>query len=200
MPQYENLDDSQLIALLRAGDPKVMDYLMEKYKNLVRKKANRLFLFGGDTDDLIQEGMIGLFKAVRDFNEQSGSFYQFADLCISRQLYTAIASAARKKHGPLNSYVSLSDGEADQASPGLQKVLYEECQNPEQMMIDRENADDFLDQLTCRLSRMEQTVLDYHLEGMNYRKIAVVMGKSEKSIDNALQRIRKKAQEIFTFA
>lgn len=196
MTQYADLNDTQLILRLRAGESQVMDYLMEKYKYLVRKKANTLFLLGGDTDDLIQEGMIGLFKAIRDYDEKAGSFYHFAELCIGRQIYTAIESAARKKHGPLNSYVSLSVGPADGAEASLQRTFAADNQNPEQMLIDKENVDDFLNKIYGHLSRMEQTVLDYHLEGMNYRRIAAKMGKPEKSIDNALQRIKLKVQNL----
>ena len=108
--RYEVLTDEELIEKLRAGESGVMDFLLEKYKYLVRKKANAVFLLGGDTDDLVQEGMIGLFKAVRDFDSSQGSFYYFADLCIGRQIYHAIEAASRKKHGPLNSYISLSGG------------------------------------------------------------------------------------------
>lgn len=196
MTRYADLNDTQLILRLRGGESQVMDYLMEKYKYLVRKKANTLFLLGGDTDDLIQEGMIGLFKAIRDYDENAGSFYHFAEICISRQIYTAIESAARKKHGPLNSYVSLSVGPAEAAETSLQGTFAANNQNPEQMLIDRENVDDFLNKIYDHLSRMEQTVLDYHLEGMNYRRIAAKMGKTEKSIDNALQRIKLKVQNL----
>lgn len=147
MTQYKDYSDPELIRMLRSGEPQVMDYLMDKYKHLVRKKANTLFLLGGDTDDLIQEGMIGLFKAIRDYDEGSGSFYHFAELCISRQIYTAIESAARKKHGPLNSYVSLSRQTPDTSEKALSEELSGNAQNPEQILIDRENMDDFLDRL-----------------------------------------------------
>lgn len=190
------MTDAELIRLLRDGESRVMDYLLEKYKYLVRKKANALFLLGGDTDDLIQEGMIGLFKAVRDYDEDAGSFFHFAELCISRQIYTAIESAARKKHGPLNSYISLSSGSTDEGNVPIGGAVAANDQNPEQMMIDRENLDDFLSRIYDRLSVMEQRVMDYYLEGMNYRQIAEAMGMQEKSVDNALQRIRGKVQRI----
>ncbi len=196
MAVYEDLTDEQLIRALREGDSRVMDYLMEKYKYLVRKRANELFLLGGDTDDLIQEGMLGLFKAVRDYDESAGSFYRFAELCINRQLYTAIEAASRKKHGPLNSYVSLSGGESETEGTFLEEraAVYEA--NPEQMLIDRESLESFLERIRGRLSPLERTVLDYYLEGMNYRRIAEEMGRPEKSIDNALQRIRAKVQVV----
>ncbi len=196
MADYEKLTDDELIRRLRGGDARVMDYLMEKYKYLVRGKANTLFLLGGDTEDLIQEGMIGLFKAVRDYEEDAGSFYRFAELCVNRQLYSAIEAASRKKHVPLNSYVSLSGGEDETEGTFLEAAAAANDQNPEQILIDRESVEDFLSRLQEHLSPMERTVLGYHLEGMNYRRIAEQMGKSEKSIDNALQRIRKKTQAL----
>ncbi|MCC8150970.1 MAG: sigma-70 family RNA polymerase sigma factor [Lachnospiraceae bacterium] len=196
MTQYENLSDAQLVRELRGGDAQVMDFLLEKYKYLVRKKANPLFLFGGDTDDLIQEGMIGLFKAIRDYDESAGSFYHFAELCINRQIYTAIESAARKKHGPLNSYVPLSDGEPDREESYAQAVAPAYIQSPEQLLVDRESVAQFFAESQNQLSGMEQTVLDYYLEGMNYRQIADKMEKPAKSIDNALQRIRAKVQGL----
>lgn len=196
MTQYENLSDARLVRELRDGDTQVMDFLLEKYKYLVRKKANPLFLFGGDTDDLIQEGMIGLFKAIRDYDESAGSFYHFAELCINRQIYTAIESAARKKHGPLNSYVPLSEGEPDREESYAQAVAPAYIQSPEQLLVDRESVDQFFAKIQNQLSGMEQTVLDYYLEGMNYRQIAEKMEKPAKSIDNALQRIRAKVQGL----
>ncbi|MCC8028649.1 MAG: sigma-70 family RNA polymerase sigma factor [Lachnospiraceae bacterium] len=196
MEQYDGMTDAELIRLLRDGEPQVMDYLLEKYKHLVRKKANALFLLGGDTDDLIQEGMIGLFKAVRDYDESAGSFFHFADLCISRQIYTAIESAARKKHGPLNSYISLSAGNPRTDDVPFGSPMAANAGNPEQMLIDRENMEDFLSRIYGHLSSMEQQVMDAYLEGMNYRQIAKAMGKPEKSIDNALQRIRAKIQKL----
>lgn len=199
MSNYSELTDDQLILLLRDGDSQVMDYLMEKYKYLVRKKANALFLLGGDNDDLIQEGMIGLFKAARDYEAGAGSFYHFADLCISRQLYTAIEAAARKKHTPLNSYISLSGGDSESEGTFLEFNAAANDTNPEQMFIDRESLEDFLSRIRDRLSPLEKTVLDYYLEGMSYRAIAEQMNRPEKSIDNALQRIRGKVQDSIDF-
>ncbi len=196
MADYADLSDEQLIHNLRDGDSGVMDYLMEKYKYLVRKRANTLFLLGGDTDDLIQEGMLGLFKAIRDYEESAGSFYRFAELCVNRQIYTAIEAAARKKNGPLNSYISLSGSESDTEGAFLEETVAANERDPEQIMIDRESVEEFLTRIRQNLSRMEREVLDYYLEGMNYRRIAEKMGRTEKSIDNALQRIRTKAQEL----
>lgn len=193
---YTEMNDAQLIRMFRQGEAPVMDYLMEKYKYLVRKKANALFLLGGDSEDLIQEGMIGLFKAIRDYDELEGSFYSFAELCVNRQLYTAIEAAARKKHRPLNSYVSLSNEGGEEEGVSIRGALAANDLNPEQMVIDRESMEDVLERIRASLSRMEEKVFTYYLEGMNYRQIAAKMGKSEKSVDNSLQRIKQKTQKL----
>ena len=140
--------------------------------------------------------MIGLFKAVRDYDETQGSFYHFAELCISRQIYTAIEAAGRKKHGPLNSYVSLSGTSSERENFPTEEDMAVSSQNPEQILIDRENVDLFLKKVYDNLSRMERQVFELYLDGMNYRQIAVKMGKTEKAIDNALQRIRNKVQKL----
>ena len=150
--QYEALTDEELIEKLRAGESGVMDFLLEKYKYLVRKKANAVFLLGGDTDDLVQEGMIGLFKAVRDFDRSQGSFYYFADLCIGRQIYHAIEAASRKKHGPLNSYISLSEDASDTSGVPLAESISWREDNPEQILIERENVEQFLEEIRSNLS------------------------------------------------
>lgn len=194
--QYEALTDEELIEKLRAGESGVMDFLLEKYKYLVRKKANAVFLLGGDTDDLVQEGMIGLFKAVRDFDCSQGSFYYFADLCIGRQIYHAIEAASRKKHGPLNSYISLSEEASDTSGVPLAESISWREDNPEQILIERENVEQFLEEIRSNLSPLEQKVLTDYLDGMNYRQIAEKWNKPEKSIDNALQRIKSKVQKL----
>lgn len=194
--QYEALTDEELIEKLRAGESGVMDFLLEKYKYLVRKKANAVFLLGGDTDDLVQEGMIGLFKAVRDFDRSQGSFYYFADLCIGRQIYHAIEAAIRKKHGPLNSYISLSEDASDTSGVPLAESISWREDNPEQILIERENVEQFLEEIRSNLSPLEQKVLTDYLDGMNYRQIAEKWNKPEKSIDNALQRIKSKVQKL----
>ena len=192
---YQNFKDEELIEKLRAGDEKIMDFILDKYKPLVRKKANTMYLIGGDTDDLIQEGMIGLFKAIRDFDAQKEtSFYHFADICIGRQIYTAVESSNRKKHAPLNSYVSLYSGTNEEGVVLADSLTTGSMENPEQMMIDQENLVLFLEQLKERLSKMEGQVLDYYLAGLNYQQIAGQMGKSAKAIDNALQRIKAKVK------
>ena len=192
--RFQDKTDEELIEMLRAGQSEIMDFLLEKYKNLVRKKANAMFLLGGDTDDLIQEGMIGLFKAIRDYDtKKGGNFFGFANLCVNRQIYSAVEAAARKKHGPLNSYVSLSGEDGEDADAVLfGNGLINQNKNPENLLISQEDLDIFWDSLEENLSSMEKKVLDAYLSGMNYRQIAEKLGKTEKSVDNALQRIRNK--------
>ena len=199
--EYEKMTDEQLISRLRGGEKPIMDFLMEKYKGLVRQKAKAMYLWGGENDDLIQEGMIGLFKAVEDYEPDAGaSFYSFAELCISRQMYTAIKASQRKKHLPLNSYVSLytsgkrEDGK--EALPLAETIEAGAESNPEELLLNTEYANAFEEELKDQLSKLENRVLYQHLMGMDYLKIAEVMDKSPKAIDNALQRIKGKARHI----
>ena len=199
MEQYNLLSDEELIIRLREGHEDIRDYLMEKHKNLVRKKARALYLIGGDNDDLIQEGMIGLYKAIRDFDPERGaSFHTFADLCISRQLYTAVQASQRQKHQPLNSYVSLSDSDNEEQTSSRASYAANDVRNrnPEELFIARENLEDMEDRIEKKLSRFEREVLRYYLSGMNYSQIADTLGKSSKATDNALQRIKKKIKQI----
>ena len=195
------MTDEQLISRLRGGEKPIMDFLMEKYKGLVSQKAKAMYLWGGENDDLIQEGMIGLFKAVEDYEPDAGaSFYSFAELCISRQMYTAIKASQRKKHLPLNSYVSLytsgkrEDGK--EALPLAETIEAGAESNPEELLLNTEYANAFEEELKDQLSKLENRVLYLHLMGMDYLKIAEVMDKSPKAIDNALQRIKGKARHI----
>ena len=185
MEGYEKYTDEQLIQQFRDGDDAVMDYILNKYKPLVRKECNTLYLIGAEDDDLIQEGMIGLFKAVRDYKSSESHFYHFARLCIDRQLYSAIDKAKRKKHQPLNEYVSFSIEENENGGV-LEDFLGHEAMSPEQMMIEQEKLEEFKKRLQKNLSGMENEVLNYYLEGNNYTQIADIMGKSPKAIDNAL--------------
>ena len=196
--EYEKHTDEELIEQLRKGQADITDYIMDKYKYLVRRRANAMFLIGGDTDDLIQEGMIGLFKAIRDYNrEKDASFYHFADICIARQIYSAVEASQRKKHQPLNGYISLnSESGAEGSDSFLNLVESFENGNPEQLLIDRENVTAIRKKAKETLSKMEWNVLEYHLQGLNYRQIAECMEKEPKSIDNALQRIRGKLWNI----
>lgn len=193
MDKYADLTDEQLIESLRDGDKKIMDYILNKYKPLVLGKANAMYLIGGDTDDLIQEGMIGLFKAIRDYrDDREASFFHFAELCINRQIYSAVEASNRKKHAPLNTYVSFYSQNGEEGKPLSETLPTDEMDNPEQMIIDQENMQLFWENVKSRLSTMECEVLDEYLSGLNYRQIAEKMGKSPKAIDNALSRIKSK--------
>lgn len=201
MNKYDKMADEQLLRKLREGESDITDYIMDKYKYLVRKKAKAMYLLGGENDDLIQEGMIGLFKAVRDYDvNQETSFYSFADLCISRQMYTAIKLSQRQKHMPLNSYVSLYEQKEDvneeKQQPLIELLRAEKDNNPEELFLDKEYFSMLEQELKNRLSDLESRVLHLHLMGEDYRSIAQLLGKSPKSIDNALQRIKKKMQDV----
>lgn len=192
MDKYQELSDEQLIEALRAGDNNIMDYILTKYKPLVLGKANAMYLMGGDTDDLIQEGMIGLFKAIRDYrNDKETSFFHFAELCVNRQIYSAVEASNRKKHVPLNTYISFYS-QTDEEGKSLAETLPDVMDNPEQMVIAQESLRLFWADVKRRLSTMECEVLDEYLSGLNYRQIAEKMGKSPKAIDNALSRIKSK--------
>lgn len=195
MSNYDTMTDEQLIKKLRSGEKEITDYIINKYKFLVKKKAKAMYLLGGENDDLIQEGMIGLFKAVRDYDsEQEASFYSFADLCISRQMYTAIEASKRQKHIPLNSYVSLYE-EGDE-QPLIDTIQTIKESNPEELLLNKEYFQMIEAELKKRLSDMENRVLYLHLLGMDYQTIAGLLDKSPKSIDNALQRIKGKTEKI----
>lgn len=185
--KYSHIPDEVLIEQLRKGNGEITDYLLDKYKYMVRKKARVMFIIGGDTDDLIQEGMIGLYKAIRDFNiEKESSFLHFATLCINRQIYTAINASQRKKHSPLNSSVSLFEtGDGN-------NIYVDEWGNPERLLIAKENIQDIEKVLDKNLSKYEQGVLKLYIEGNDYNEIAEMMDKKPKSIDNAIQRIKGK--------
>lgn len=195
---YEIYTDEELIDRLREGDNRITDYIMDKYKNLVRKKAKSMYILGADNDDLIQEGMIGLFKAIRDYDAgRDASFYTFADLCVSRQMYTAVQASRREKHAPLNSYISLyadmTEGEHDVGEAELIQILASQREtNPEELFIDKENVAYIEEQIDKQLSSFEKQVLDLYITGMSYSQIAKVLGRDEKSTDNALQRMKTK--------
>lgn len=196
--EFEKMSENDIINLAQKRENAAMEYLLEKYKPLVRQKTRKLFLIDGDKDDLIQEGMIGLFKAVRDYQVgKDAAFRTFADLCISRQLYSAIKKSNRLKNQPLNSYVSIYSDEFSDADElaGDRTVISsgsDNIANPEAIMIDRENAIDMQNKMFDKLSKMEREVLKRYLEGMTYQEIAADMEKSPKSIDKALQRIKGK--------
>ena len=194
--EYQKLADEELIQKLREGDERIMDYILEKYKPLVLRKANAMFLIGGDTDDLIQEGMIGLFKAIRDYrSDRETSFFHFAELCINRQLYSAVEASNRKKHVPLNTYVSFYSQTTEEGKSLAETLLTDQMDDPEQLVIEQENFTAFWEQLREQLSALERQVLDAYLEGKNYRQKAEELGKSPKTIDNALSRIKGKIRQ-----
>lgn len=188
--------DEVLISRCRQGDRTALERIMEKYKPLVIKKARSMFLIGGETEDLIQEGMIGLFKAVQDFDpDRETSFYRFSKLCIDRQIYSAVTSAGRKKHSPLNGYVSLSDSEELEWEERWRRPAVSTV-SPEETLINRERMEMIQEKLGERLSPLEWSVLKLFLEGYSYAQMADKLGKKEKSIDNALRRIKGKLQDI----
>lgn len=196
MSDYEMMTDEQLIKNLRNGDKAITDYIMDKYKNLVRKEAKAMYLLGGENDDLIQEGMIGLFKAVQDYDvNQEASFYSFAKLCVTRQMYTAIEASRRKKHGPLNSYISLYD-QNDEKGSLIESIEADESSNPEELFLSKEFVAILKSKLKEELSDLENRVLYLHLLGTDYQTIATLLDKSPKTVDNALQRIKSKTEKI----
>lgn len=200
--KYQNETDEMLIERLRDGERDITDYIMDKYKNLVRSKAKSMYILGADTEDLIQEGMIGLFKAIRDYDAgRDASFFTFAELCISRQMYKAVQASNRKKHMPLNSYISLyatADTESgNKEGDEFINILGIETQkNPEQLLIDKENMLSLERKIEEELSAFEKQVLDLYLTGMSYSQIARVLGRDEKSTDNALQRMKSKIRKV----
>ena len=200
--KYQNETDEMLIERLRDGERDITDFIMNKYKNLVRSKAKSMYILGADTEDLIQEGMIGLFKAIRDYDAgRDASFFTFAELCISRQMYTAVQASNRKKHMPLNSYISLYatadvDGDNKEGNEFINFLGFETQKNPEQLLIDKENVLSLERKIEEELSTFEKQVLDLYLTGMSYTQIARVLGRDEKSTDNALQRMKSKIRKV----
>ena len=186
-------EDEEIIRRIQTGEQQLTDDIMEKYKHLVKKKAKALYILGGDNDDLIQEGMIGLFKAIRDFDcEQNYSFYAFAEICIARQMYSAMKAAGRQKHAPLNTYISFHTMIGGEEEGELMDVLKSLDKTPEELVIGREDLEQLAEVIEQRLSLMEKEVLDLYISGLSYKEIAKILGKSEKSIDNALQRMKGK--------
>lgn len=189
--------DEEIVELAKDGDIGAQEYLINKYKNFVRAKARSYFLIGADREDIIQEGMIGLYKAIRDFRcDKLSSFRAFAELCITRQIITAIKTATRQKHIPLNSYVSLNKPIYDEDSDRtlLDVISGSKITDPEELIISREEFDDIEEKMGEILSSLEWKVLMYYLEGKSYQEIAVDLKRHVKSIDNALQRVKRKLE------
>lgn len=190
---FKSMTDEEIIGCVRQGDGGAVEYLLEKYKELVKGKARTLYLIGGDGDDLIQEGMIGLYKAIQGFDgTKESSFYHFAQLCVNRQLYTAVEASQRKKHSPLNSYISLDSVAADEQAYHHGSEMINAGISPEELVIGRESAIQLRHEIMKSLSAFECEVIKLYLDGAGYVKIAEKLNKDEKSIDNALQRIKTK--------
>ncbi|MCH1626100.1 RNA polymerase sporulation sigma factor SigH [Fredinandcohnia sp. SECRCQ15] len=194
---YDRLEDEEVVELVHTGESEALDYLINKYKNFVRAKARSYFLIGADREDIVQEGMIGLYKSIRDYKEDKlSSFKAFAELCITRQIITAIKTATRQKHIPLNSYVSLDkpiyDEESDRTLMDVisgAKVL-----DPEELIINQEKFDDIEVKMAELLSDLERKVLALYLDGRSYQEISEELNRHVKSIDNALQRVKRKLE------
>ncbi len=196
--RYGSLTDEQIVDLCHRQDDLAEEYLLNKYKNFVRSKARSYFLIGADHEDIVQEGMIGLYKAIRDYRQEKlSSFRVFAELCITRQIITAIKTATRQKHIPLNSYVSLNkplyDEESDRTL--LDVIVEGKVSNPEEIIINREDLINIHEKINDVLSGLEQDVLNAYLDGKSYQEIADTLGRHVKSIDNALQRVKRKLEK-----
>jgi RNA polymerase sporulation-specific sigma factor len=196
-PVYDVMQDEDIVEFAREGDIEAQEYLINKYKNFVRAKARSYFLIGADREDIIQEGMIGLYKAIRDFRlDKLSSFRAFAELCITRQIITAIKTATRQKHIPLNSYVSLNKPIYDEDSDRtlLDVVSGARLTDPEELIISREEFDSIEGKIGELLSALEWKVLISYLDGKSYQEIAEDLKRHVKSIDNALQRVKRKLE------
>ena len=191
---FENLSDEEIVALAQRGDSGALIHLLENYTSLVRIKARGYFLIGADHEDIVQEGMIGLYKAIRDFDaSKQASFRAFSDLCIKRQIITAIKTATRQKHIPLNSYVSLNKPVYEEDSErSLLDVIEGKVTNPEELYINQEELTSMQSMMDEALSGFERQVLSAFLDGKSYQEIAEALNRHEKAVDNALQRIKKK--------
>ena len=195
---YNTANDEEIIREAKDGDEQALEFLINKYKSFVRAKARTYFLIGADREDIIQEGMIGLYKAIRDFRpDKLSSFRAFAELCITRQIITAIKTATRQKHIPLNSYISLNkpifDEESDRTL--LDVISEESVSDPEEMIINREEFSVIEVKMGEILSSLEWKVLSRYLQGGSYQEIAVELHRHVKSVDNAIQRVKRKLEK-----
>ncbi|WP_083521166.1 RNA polymerase sporulation sigma factor SigH [Alicyclobacillus kakegawensis] len=202
LKRYEDMTDEELVAAVHRGDNAALEFLVHKYRNFVRAKARSYFLIGADREDIVQEGMIGLFKSVRDYREDKlTSFKAFAELCITRQIITAIKTATRQKHIPLNSYVSLDKPIYDEDSDRtlLDVLSTVRVSDPEDMVIHQEEFDAIEVTMSELLSDLERKVLMLYLDGRSYQEIAVDLDRHVKSIDNALQRVKRKLEKYLAY-
>nr|WP_173917972.1 RNA polymerase sporulation sigma factor SigH [Halobacillus sp. Marseille-Q1614] len=200
---FSRLDDEEIIVRINLGQVQALDFLIDKYKNFVRAKARTYFLIGADREDIVQEGMIGLYKAIRDYQgDKLSSFKAFAELCVTRQIITAIKTATRQKHIPLNSYVSLDkpifDEEADRTL--LDVIAGSKAIDPQELMVNKERFGDIEEKISELLSDLEQQVLSLYLDGKSYQEISVELNRHVKSIDNALQRVKRKLERYIEFS
>lgn len=198
---YDEMADEEIVLLSQQGNLYAMEAILNRYKGFVSSKTRPYFLIGGNHEDITQEGMIGLYKAVRDYQpDKQASFRSFAEICITRQMITAIKTATRQKHQPLNSYVSLSrpayDDNSEQTLADL--VLGSSCMNPEELVINKESYDACEVAIAKALSKLEHRILSLYLQGKSYLEISEQVGKSPKSIDNALQRVKRKLERILS--
>ncbi|MEG0133606.1 MAG: RNA polymerase sporulation sigma factor SigH [Clostridium sp.] len=190
--------DEEIVAMVKLGDDRALEYLLCKYQNFVKAKAKSYFLIGADKEDIYQEGMIGLFKAIRDFKDNKlASFKVFAELCITRQIITAVKTATRQKHIPLNTYISLNkpiyDEESDRTL--LDIISGIKVSDPEELIINKEEMANIESKMEEVLSRLEMEVLNSYLDGKSYQEIASDLDRQAKSIDNALQRVKRKLEK-----
>lgn len=196
---HENKKIDQMLLLhVQEGDELAVEHLMNKYEGIVRKKANTYFLLGSDREDVIQEGLIGLYKAICDYDDsKQSSFKSFAELCITRQIITSIKSATRLKHTPLNGYISIYKPVQEESDQVLIDVFeYDDAVSPHDQLVTKEQTNNMKLVLAKMLTKLEWEVLHYYIEGYRYEEIASVVGRSEKSIDNALQRVKRKVGQL----
>ena len=196
---FSVLTDDEVVKMAKSGNESALEYLLNKYKNFVKSRSRPYFLIGADREDIIQEGMIGLYKAIRDYDtEKFSNFRAFAEMCVTRQIITAIKTATRQKHMPLNSYVSLShpvfDDESDKTL--IDTISESSCLDPEEIFINKENFNYIGEKISNVLSRKEMDILMLYLQGKSYQEMAVELGITNKSIDNALQRVKRKLENI----
>lgn len=197
--EFSEYTDEELVGMAQNGDKNALEAIILRYRNLVYAKSKAFFLIGADEDDIIQEGLIGLYNAVKKFDGSKFPFFKvFAGICVKRRIINAVKEASRKKHSPLNSYVSLDNNnfDDDNAAKLLDILASDELQNPEAILIDRENVDGMEYEINKTLSSTELEVLLEYLEGRSYQEIADITGRDVKSVDNAIQRIKKKLEHL----
>lgn len=201
MRDYEKYTDEELIVRIRDGENEISDYIISKYKNLVLGKVKSMYLLGGDMEDLIQEGMIGLYKAIRDYDAgRDASFFTFADICVSRQVFSAIEKDSRKKHGPLNTSISLDvkTGDGESGESILANMISSVTdRNPEDIILSNELIDRVYDFISNQLTNVERQVIELYITGLKIPEIAKVLSRDEKSTDNALWRAKNKIKNEF---